>query len=249
MPRGRRVFTPATKRPSSSAAAKGAFCRRRAIAAATRAASGSSPYARKIRRSSGSLQLFTISAAVTRRSGSERISSAPRARKLKPRSSSASWTRASSRRTGTCRGASSFVACAERRTPLDPEVPEVALDFALDAGELAAPASGLPDLEVIGVSDDDRFSGERRVLAEVGRDDDAALRIRVRLMRARQHEVAEPRDRGLGAGPLADLHVERGPLRGRKDGKAFAYPTCHDRSFFEAGPELGRDGEPTLLVQ
>src|SRR3989454_793619 len=166
-----------------------------------------------------------------------------------PPSGTASWTRASSKRTGTCRGASSFVARAELRTSLDPEVPEVALDLALDAGELAAPASGLPDLEVVGVPDDDSFSRERRVLAKVGRDDDAPLGVRVRLMRARQQEVAEPRDRGLGAWPLADLDVERGPLRGRKDGKAFAYPTRHDRSFFEAGPELGRYGEPTLLVQ
>src|SRR2546428_7743217 len=80
-------------------------------------------------------------------------------------------------------------------------------------------------------------------------DDDAPLPVRVRFMRARQHEVTEPRYRGVRARALGDLGVEVGPLVGRKNGEAFAYPPCHDRSFFEAGSELGRDGEPTLLVQ
>src|SRR5436309_712500 len=81
------------------------------------------------------------------------------------------------------------------------------------------------------------------------RDDDAPLPVRVRFMRARQHEVTEPRYRGVRTRALGDLGVEVGPLVGRKNGEAFAYPPCHDRSFFEAGSELGRDGEPTLLVQ
>src|SRR5207247_6351185 len=81
------------------------------------------------------------------------------------------------------------------------------------------------------------------------RDDDAPLPVRVRFMRARQHEVAEPRYRGVRTRALGDLGVEVCPLVGRKNGEAFAYPPCHDRSFFEAGSELGRDGEPTLLVQ
>src|SRR5207247_8159464 len=69
MPRGLRVFTPATKRPRSSAAPNGVLTRRRTIAPATRAASGSSPYSAKTRRRSFSAQLFTSSAAVVRRSG------------------------------------------------------------------------------------------------------------------------------------------------------------------------------------
>src|SRR5438309_4192121 len=64
-----------------------------------------------------------------------------------------------------------------------------------------------------------------------------------------QHEVPETRDGRVGTGALGDLRVEVGPLVGRKNGEAFAYPPCHDRSFFEAAPELGRDCEPTLLVQ
>src|SRR6267378_5578520 len=68
-------------------------------------------------------------------------------------------------------------------------------------------------------------------------------------MRARQHEVAEARDGRVGARTLGDLRVEVGPLVGRENGEAFAYPPCHDRSFFEAASELGRDSEPTLLVQ
>src|SRR5437879_13819671 len=68
-------------------------------------------------------------------------------------------------------------------------------------------------------------------------------------MRARQHEMAETRDGGIRTRALCDLGVEIGPLVGRKNGKAFAYPPCHDRSFFEAASELGRDSEPTLLVQ
>src|SRR5205809_1356901 len=101
MPRGLRVFTPATKRPRSSAAPNGILTRRRTIAPATRAASGSSPYSAKTRRRSFSAQLFTTSAAVARRSGSARMSNGPVERKLKPRSSSASWMdeRPRSRRT------------------------------------------------------------------------------------------------------------------------------------------------------
>ena len=75
--------------------------RRRTIAAATRPASVSSPSSPNARRSSRSSQLFTMSAAVTLRSGSARMSSGPVARKLKPRRSSASWSeeRPRSRRT------------------------------------------------------------------------------------------------------------------------------------------------------
>ena len=58
----------------------------------------------------------------------------------------------------------------------------------------------------------------------------------------------DPLPDGVALGRL-DLGVEIGPLIGRKNGKAFAYPPCHDRSFFEAAAELGGDGEPTLLVQ
>src|SRR5512132_930516 len=68
-------------------------------------------------------------------------------------------------------------------------------------------------------------------------------------MRARQHEVAEARHGRVGPRALGDPGVEICPLVGRKNGEAFAYPPCHDRSFFEAAPELGRDCEPTLLVQ
>src|SRR5213594_4872214 len=68
-------------------------------------------------------------------------------------------------------------------------------------------------------------------------------------MRACENEVAEARDRRIGPWAFGDLGVEVGPLVGGKNGEAFAYPPCHDRSFFEAGSELGRDGEPTLLVQ
>src|SRR5207237_923640 len=78
MPRGLRVLTPATKRPRSSAASNGALTRRRTIAPATRAASGSSPYSAKTRRRSFSAQLFTMSAALMRPSGSARMSSGPR---------------------------------------------------------------------------------------------------------------------------------------------------------------------------
>src|SRR6266511_4126598 len=68
-------------------------------------------------------------------------------------------------------------------------------------------------------------------------------------MRAREHEVAEARDCRIGPWAFGDLGVEVGPLVGGKNGEAFAYPPCHDRSFFEAASELGRDSEPTLLVQ
>src|SRR5438270_4275275 len=102
---------------------------------------------------------------------------------------------------------------------------------------------------MVGVPDDDGFVPEGGVLAEVRRDDDAPLPVRVRFMGAGQDEVAEARHSGVGAWSLGDLGVEVVPLVGRKDGQAFAYPPCHDRSFFEAASELGRDSEPTLLVQ
>src|SRR5438093_1937289 len=132
---------------------------------------------------------------------------------------------------------------------LNAEVPEIVLDAALDSGELGAPAPRLPDLEVIRVPDDDGFVSESRVLAEVRRDDDPALAVRVRFMGARQDEMAETRYGWVRARALGDLRVEVGPLIGREDGEAFAYPPCHDGSFFEAASELGRDSEPTLLVQ
>ena len=88
-----------------------------------------------------------------------------------------------------------------------------------------------------------------RVLAEVRRDDDAPLPVRIRFMGTGQDEVPEARHRRIGARALADLRVQGIPLGRRKDREAFPYPTRHDRSFFEAGPELGRNGEPTLLVQ
>src|SRR5438105_10281143 len=78
MPRGLRVLTPATKLLRSSAASNGTLTRRRTIAPATRAASGSSPYSAKTRRRSFSAQLFTMSAALMRPSGSARLSSGPR---------------------------------------------------------------------------------------------------------------------------------------------------------------------------
>src|SRR5438045_4691675 len=68
-------------------------------------------------------------------------------------------------------------------------------------------------------------------------------------MRPGQHEVAEARDGGVRSRALGDLGVEVCPLIRRKNGEAFAYPPCHDRSFFEAGSELGWDSQPTLLVQ
>src|SRR4051812_37859026 len=68
-------------------------------------------------------------------------------------------------------------------------------------------------------------------------------------MRTRQDEMAEARNSGIRSRALGDLRVEDGPLVGRKNGQAFAYPPCHDRSFFEAAAELGWNREPTLLVQ
>src|SRR5712691_3641551 len=68
-------------------------------------------------------------------------------------------------------------------------------------------------------------------------------------MRARQDEMAESRHGRVRSRAFGYLGVEVCPLVGRKNGEAFAYPPCHDRSFFEAASELGWDSEPTLLVQ
>src|SRR5713226_8375650 len=68
-------------------------------------------------------------------------------------------------------------------------------------------------------------------------------------MSARHHEVAKARDRRVGTRALGDLGVEVGPLVGGKNGETFAYPPCHDCPFFEAASKLGRDSEPTFLVQ
>src|SRR5206468_3157422 len=167
-----------------------------------------------------------------------------------PASWGSSWASTSARRTGSC--ASRGALPSGPRTigfPLDPEVPEVALDIGLDSGEAGAPASGLPDLEVVRVADDDGLSRKRRVLAEMRRDRDSPLAIRVGGVGASQHEVPKPGHRRVGPRALCDFGVQALPLRRREDGKAFTYPTRHDRSFFEAASELGGDGEPTLLVQ
>jgi len=91
MPRGLRVFTPATKRPRSSAAPNGVLTRRRTIAPAT---------ARRLRllavlgEDTSKVLLSPAVHDIGRRLakiGSERMSSRPRERKLKARSSSASW--------------------------------------------------------------------------------------------------------------------------------------------------------------
>src|SRR5207245_7513331 len=111
------------------------------------------------------------------------------------------------------------------------------------------PSPRLPDFEVIGVPDGEGFVSESRVRPEGRRDDDPTLAVRVRFMGARQDEMAEARHGGVRARAPGDLRVEVGPLIGREDGEAFAYPPCHDGSFFEAASELGRDSEPTLLVQ
>src|SRR5439155_12890416 len=58
-PRGRCCLTPATKRPRSAAVLNGLVVRRRAIAAATRLASGSSPYSARIRARTRSFAPFT----------------------------------------------------------------------------------------------------------------------------------------------------------------------------------------------
>src|SRR5207244_7890439 len=82
--------------------------------------------------------------------------------------------------------------------PLDPEVPEVSLDVGLDAGELAAPARRLPDLEVIGVSDEGRIRPEGGDATEVGRDRDGSLRIAVSLVRCGTDDMPENREGTIG---------------------------------------------------
>src|SRR5207247_9930098 len=62
------------------------------------------------------------------------------------------------------------------------------------------------------------------VLAEGRRDDDPPLAVRVRFMGARQNEMAEARHGGVRARAPGDLRIEVGPLIGREDGEAFAYP-------------------------
>ena len=75
--------------------------------------------------------------------------------RYRPPSWTASWASASATRTGSW---------AFSISSLNPEVPEIGLDLGLDVGKLGAPASRLPDLEVVEVSDDDGFAFERRVL-------------------------------------------------------------------------------------
>src|SRR5262245_26389522 len=141
----------------------------------------------------------------------------------------------SSRRTGSC--------------ALDPEVGETIADPRSDLSDAASPLGRLPDLEMAGDADDDRFALEPRVFAEMRRDDDPPLPVRLRVMRARHQEVGELEPQRIRARPFADVDVDRLPFVGREDREAFPYPTRHDRSFFEAGSELGWDRQPTLLVQ
>src|SRR5262249_34936500 len=139
----------------------------------------------------------------------------------------------SSRRTGSC--------------ALDPEVREPLADPGSDRCDPAAPLRRLPDLEVAGDADDDGLVLEARELSEVRRDDDPPLPVRLRVMRAGHQEVREVEPQRVRARPLADVDVDGLPLVRREDGEALPYPTRHDRSFFEAGAELGRDRKPTLL--
>src|SRR4051812_15774579 len=88
----------------------------------------------------------------------------------RPASRGSSSASTSARRTGSC-----------ALPPSDPEVLEVIADGALDVREVGAPASGLPDFEVVGVADDDGLVREPRVLAEMGRDREPSLRIGVTL--------------------------------------------------------------------
>src|SRR5712692_4949890 len=167
----------------------------------------------------------------------------------RPPSRGSSWASTSARRTGSCSLPSRCTSRAPASSRSDPEVREISGDLALDPREVGPPASRLPDLEVVGVPDDDGFGLETGEFAEVGREREPPLGVRVRFMRAREQEVAEARRGGIGARPPADVRVEDFPLRGREDRQAFPYPTRHDRPFLEAAAELGRNGEAPLFVE
>src|SRR5436853_4633206 len=111
----------------------------------------------------------------------------------RPPSRGSSWASTSARRTGSCALSS-----------LDPEVLEVVGDAGLDGCEVGAPASGLPDLEVVGVPDDDRFVAEARVFAEVRRDREPPLRVGVTLVSSGEQEMAETRRGGIRPRALCD---------------------------------------------
>src|SRR5207244_13255939 len=106
----------------------------------------------------------------------------------------------------------------------------------------------VPDLEVVGVADDDGFVLEMGVVAEVRRERDPSLRVRVTLVGSGEQEVAEARRGGIRARALRDVGVEGRPLRGRPDGETLPGPTCHDRAFLEAAEELGRARKSLLIV-
>src|ERR1700704_6486956 len=132
----------------------------------------------------------------------------------RPPSRGSSWASTSARRTGSC-SLPSVPSLSPPPTGVprsDPEVREVVCDLALDVREVAPPASRLPDLEVVGVANDDGFVLESGVLAEVRRDGETPLGVRVRFMCSCKDEVPEARCLRIGARALGDIGVESHPL-------------------------------------
>src|SRR5687768_14146346 len=110
------------------------------------------------------------------------------------------------------------------------------------------PALGRPDLAVVADADDQRLGADPHLLAQVRRDQDAALAVHVGLEGAAEDlALEEPPGRirdGDGRGLLGQ-EVPAGP---RVDGEAAVDPAGQDRASLQLRAKSRRDRESSLLV-
>src|SRR6187549_1180330 len=110
------------------------------------------------------------------------------------------------------------------------------------------PAGRGPDLGVVARTDDNGLGVEAGHLAQVGRDEDAALAVERRVDGAGEDEPLEEARRRVGDRQRGDLLGQLVPAGPRMDREAGVEPAGDDGSALELGAELRRDGDPSLVV-